>query len=86
MIDENISNQDLSEYYIRVVRKHAFNMDTYNKIKRKISRSRVDFASHYRNNGNLNNLGIRGVGVKTRKVLEMILELGVDEAKKNYLG
>lgn len=77
------TNQELANNYFSAVFKQSiFAYKTYFDIKTLIESSPVDLIQHYQANGNLKELKVKGIGRKTKRVLELILKEGVDNARE----
>lgn len=76
------TNKSLAEDYFKVATEGAFNCQIYRCIKKRISDFNVNISHFFNEHGNLNNLSIKGVGLRSKFVLESILTHGVESTKK----
>ncbi|HLC64673.1 MAG TPA: hypothetical protein VJI46_00955 [Candidatus Nanoarchaeia archaeon] len=82
-MEENAyTNKELAQDYFSVVAQYSQDLWTYGFQKRKIAGLDIDLPAFYREHGSLDELKVKGIGKKTKGILELILEKGVEEAKK----
>ena len=82
MEDKNYTNQELARDYFSVVAQYAWDIDRYREQRRLISESGIDLIFFYQEHGGFKELKIKGIGPKTKLILESILENGVEEARR----
>jgi len=75
------TNKELAEDYHKVVSQRGGGFKYCSDIKKKISNSGVDIPSFYSEHKTLDVLKTKGIGVKTKKILELILENGLKRAR-----
>ncbi len=80
------TNKELGDDYLRVVRASGKNHDTYHSQKRLIANLNIDLFKFYNENEkSFSNLNIKRIGKKTKEILEMIIENGVEETRKKII-
>ena len=85
MEEKAYTNRELAEDYFIVVRHKITDSgisDTYRSLKKIIAESSIDLPTFYREHGDLKELMASGIGKKTKKILELILENGTEEARR----
>jgi len=78
-----IPNKELAEYYLRAMTPYSayqYVILNYKRISRTIAQAEVNISSFHSQNNGLKDLKVPGLGQKTLRSLELILERGVDEA------
>jgi len=78
---EKYTNKNLATDYFTVVAQQCGDVLGYVNMQRMIAALPTDLPSFYRDNGSFSKLAVKGIGVKTKGILELILEYGVEEAK-----
>ena len=82
MEETKYTNKELAqEYYSVIAAPSRWRKDIYSPIRDSIIQSEIDLVEFYREHNSFKNLKVKGIGDKTKKVLELILEWGFDEAK-----
>ncbi len=78
------NNKELAQDYFSVSTQYAGKQGRINstKIKGIITELNTNIATFYQEYGNLTELKVEGIGIKTKRTLELILEKGVEEARK----
>ncbi len=76
------SNKSLAEQYFGAALQYANDFSTYRTQKRLIEGSEIDIALFYAEHKSLDGLKIRGIGSKTKHILEIILKYGEDDAMR----
>ena len=84
MEDKNYTNQELARDYFSVVAQYAWDLEPCHRQKKVIVGSNVDLSSFYQEHGSLNELRVKGIGTKTKEILELLLEKGVEEARRLF--
>ena len=84
MEDKNYTNQELARDYFSVVAQYAWDIDRYREQRRLISESGIDLISFYQEHGGFKELKVKGIGPKTKLILELLLEKGVEEARRLF--
>ncbi len=83
MEDKAYTNRELAQDYFSVVAKYSGDLTTYNFQRRKIAELSIDLPTFYREHvESLDELDVKGIGKKTKGILELILDKGVEEAKR----
>lgn len=82
--ERRYTNTDLARDYIAVISQRGIS-DAYVFQKRLIAGSDVDIYSFYQDHGSLETLKARGIGMKTKAVLELILKEGAAKAAEIFL-
>ncbi len=82
MEDRVDTNRELAQDYFSVATQYSEDWITYNLQKRRITKLQIDLPSFYREHGSFEGLNISGIGKKTKGILELILEKGVEEARR----
>ena len=80
-----MDNSILAEQYMEVASIGAKDLDTYRRMKEKIQSSEVKIYNVYQRDGSLKELCVEGIGSGTKKVLEEILNNGIEKAKSRRL-
>ncbi len=78
------SNQQLASHYhiLALIQKPYTHPRDYKETIMIIDQSEIDIAQFYAEQGNLKALRVKGMGKPTKNLLELILEHGIDEAKR----
>ena len=83
MEHKSYTNVELARDYFSVVAPYSGDLMTYNFQKRKITELGIDLPTFYLEHGrSLNELQVGGIGKKTKGILELILDRGVEEARR----
>jgi len=84
MTGKKYTNIDLAKDYRRVWAKYAQGGDVLDVFSREkeIRNSNVDIPKLFKKKGSLSNLKVKGVGIGTKKILELILREGVEKADR----
>lgn len=84
MTGKKYTNIDLAKDYRRVWAKYASGEDFLDILSRekKIRNSSMDIPQLFKKKGNLSALKVKGVGIGTKKILELILREGAEKADR----
>ncbi len=83
MEDKAYTNRELSQDYFSVVAQYTGDITTYEFLRRKIAELGIDLPTFYREHGkSLDELDVKGIGKKTKGILELILDKGKEEARR----
>lgn len=74
------TNRDLAQDYYKAVIQYSADPESYDIRRRKIAKWTVDLPAFYRKHGSLDTLQVKGIGRETKRVLELILQKGAEEA------
>jgi len=86
-MDKNYSNEELGRCYFVVTSIYAgsaISLLGLKNVRRVISEAEINLADFYREHGSLADLECKGIGSRIKAILELILERGVDAAKKEF--
>ena len=67
-------NKDLAQDYFIVATKYCTRVDSYRTLQQRIEQLDIDMPSYFMEHGSFDDLEIMGIGKKTKKILESILE------------
>lgn len=77
------TNKELSQDYFSVVTSYSADLTSYNFQRKKIAGLGIDLPTFYREHGeSLDALDVKGIGERTKGILELILGKGVEEARR----
>lgn len=83
MEDKLYTNNELSQDYFSVVVQYSGDWTTYNTQKKIIAEVDINLHTFYlEHERSLNKLQVKGIGEKTKGILELILNEGIEEARR----
>ncbi len=76
------TNRELARDYFRVAAQHVEDIRAYRFQQRRIAELDIDLPTYYGEHGTFDDLKVKGIGKKTKRILALILDKGVEEARK----
>jgi len=76
------NNKSLAKAYYGIVSQRAKSLDKVSIMKKRIVTLEVNLPKYYAMNGSLENSNLKGIGKKTKRILELILNNGAEEAEQ----
>lgn len=77
---QKYTNRDLAEDYFRVAAQQTAVLEVYSFQRRKISELEIDLPAFYHKHKSLKDIRVKGISPETKRILELILEKGVEKA------
>ena len=82
MEEKTYTNKELAQDYFNVVAQDVGDLRAYNLQRRRIAELNIDLTSFYLEHRSFAELKVNGIGHKTKKILELILEMGTEKARR----
>jgi hypothetical protein len=88
MPNYDYSNQELARHYFAVKSPYAMSVNSIRglrQVQRVITNADANISEHFNLHGDLAGLRCRGIGPTIKAMLEVILEKGFDEARREFV-
>jgi len=83
MLKREYDNKSLAKYYFEITSQGARDIWAYQKISELIAGlEEINLAEFYRKHENFDGLQVRGIGPKTKRILELLLTQGLESTSE----